>query len=280
MLLIQPKPWNIKPPVGAQIQRSHPAAQGLTSCVLFNSGSAFSLIDLIGNRAWAYVNAGAGLSSAQTPWGLAYGGAATASVYSLLPPVAPLLGNPGPFSVLMGFRAGSLAASNNYVYEEDLSGSVQLALLYGFVSQKIEFFSVGGVGGNPRTSSQINVPDLNLHLYGYTYKGQSNEWASWFDGVKTVINANISFIPANASPASADRRFLDANGGGAPTNGFVLFFYVWNRYVDMAQFQTNPYCFFQPQSPTDRFWTAAVAPQAPFVSRHIVQQAVRRASLW
>jgi len=58
------RPWTIKPPLGAQLDWSHPLTQGLEACYLFNEGQGTTLHDLTGRGH----NVTIGLGSGDTLW--------------------------------------------------------------------------------------------------------------------------------------------------------------------------------------------------------------------
>lgn len=251
-LIIQPKRWSIKPGPGVAIQAGHPMAAGLTSCILFNQGIVNAL-DLIRVESLAVVSPP--LSEAATTMGKAVNNSASAYLSeSVVRTPMPLSGSAGPWSVLFGWQTNSTTQTNTYLYEENGTG-VQTSIIYGYVAHSVEFFVAGASGSNPRTGSQISVNNTNLHLVGYTYKGQSGEWALWLDGLKTVINSSISFT-LGSSNSGPSRTILNTVGGGAPHSGSFLFWYMWNRYVDLGSFSVDPWQFLQPQSPQRRYWVA------------------------
>lgn len=99
-----------------------------------------------------------------------------------------VLGNgTNPFTVLV-WMAGSAGASQ-YVF----SRVNDAAIIYQFVTDKVEFFSSIFTGSDPRTGSQISLPAADTttpHLIMYRYDGTN--WSGGLDG-SIVFNVARSF---------------------------------------------------------------------------------------
>jgi hypothetical protein len=95
----------------------------------------------------------------------------------------------------------------------------EAAIIHNFVAGKVEFFSLGGTGSDPRPGSQIDLSDSDTntaHIIVYRY--DNGQWAGFLDG-SNVFNVARSFSLANtvttcylgsdSSTSVADRKFWD-----------------------------------------------------------------------
>ncbi len=109
---------------------------------------------------------------------------------------APLSNSTGPFTIAFWFQTGNVNSGPSYVLEGN--GAGQWAVIYGYTSQQIEFFS-----GDPniRVNTGIPIADSNWHHVAYRKSvSGTGSWDKFLDGVKTTINSSISFtLPSVAS---------------------------------------------------------------------------------
>ncbi len=117
--------------------------------------------------------------------------------------VGPLAGSAGPFTFAFWVKPATLAQSNTYLTQSfsfDVNNK-QIACIFGFVANQVEFYSNGFTGTDPRTSSGLTLPDLNWHHVCYRKAASgASAWDKFLDGVKTSINSSISFtLPALAT---------------------------------------------------------------------------------
>lgn len=74
------------------------------------------------------------------------------------------------------------------------------AVIYGFVADTVEFFSIGYSGSNPRTGSQISLPSSDTstpHLIGYVYDGTT--FKGYKDGVQVFSNTMTFSLPSSTA---------------------------------------------------------------------------------
>lgn len=84
----------------------------------------------------------------------------------------------GNFTYLMFVRIDNTSQTNTYAYGKGNRGD----LIYGFVSQTMEFFTNSYTGpDNPRTGSGITISDTNPHMIVYRRNGTS--WQGFKDNV-------------------------------------------------------------------------------------------------
>lgn len=117
----------------------------------------------------------------------------TGGVGSISNAYALLSGSAGPWTVCLWFRNDSLG-TNGYLFDT-YDGSKQWAVITGYGGSGIvEYYCPDCTGTDPRTGSQITIPDGGWHHVCYR-KGASgaSTWDKFLDGTKTSINASISF---------------------------------------------------------------------------------------
>lgn len=132
------------------------------------------------------------------------------------------------WTVWFWLKLGSTAQTNRYIlYDGNVDGNYQFAILFGFAAGKVEFYAAGNTGGNPRTGSQITIPDTDWHHIAYRKAAGSGAWDYFLDGVKTQISASITFACANRDRFS----LFDAYDGGAPLNGALAEVFVFPEYA-------------------------------------------------
>lgn len=84
----------------------------------------------------------------------------------------------GNFTYVMFVAINDSDQTNTYVYGKGNRGD----LIYGFVSETMEFFTNSYTGpDNPRTSSGITISDSNLHMIVYRRNGTS--WQGFKDNL-------------------------------------------------------------------------------------------------
>lgn len=134
---------------------------------------------------------------------------------------APLNNSIGPFTIAFWFRSDSTTQTNKYLMLcKDLTAAdEQWAVIYEYVNNTVEFFSVGYTGlTDPRTNSGMTVADTIWHHLAYR-KGALNgggttTWDKFLDGTKTSIDAAADFrLPATLAAFMA----LTAAAGATPT---------------------------------------------------------------
>jgi hypothetical protein len=89
------------------------------------------------------------------------------------------------FTICYWFSSANLTQTNKYTF----SKGNDYANLWEYVNNTIEFF--GSVTGtDPRTGSQLVIPDTNYHNIIYSYNGTT--WASYLDGA-VVLSTSRTF---------------------------------------------------------------------------------------
>ena len=115
----------------------------------------------------------------------------------------------GPFTVAFWFQSLNTNPSPSYVVDGYSSGSSQWAVIYGYTSQQIEFFTGAAA---PRQNSGIPITDGQWHHIAYRKSASgSSSWDRFLDGVKTNMNPSINFT----LPAASGTYAFNSGGGGS-----------------------------------------------------------------
>lgn len=96
------------------------------------------------------------------------------------------------FTLSLWMRSSNISQPNTYLFSALDSSLADNAysIIYGFVSQRVEFYAGATIGGF-RTNSQITIADTNPNHLAYTYDGR--QMLSYLNG--QVVNTN-SFASA------------------------------------------------------------------------------------
>ena len=121
----------------------------------------------------------------------------------------------------------SSVGTNDYLYLRHPSDTgKQHAIIVGFVDDAVEFFSTGFTGSDPRTGSQISVPDnTSIHQYAYTYNGST--WTGYLDGIEVFSTSRtFSLAPTiHATPTCS----IFSSGAANYCDGAMVSFSIHNR---------------------------------------------------
>lgn len=115
------------------------------------------------------------------------------------------------FSIVFWVKIGNTNQSNAYIVDK----ANAYAVLYGFVSKTVEFFSSGHSGADTRAGTQIVVDDTDWHQIAYTYDGVTQK--GYLDGVEQFSTNKVFSLANNATAVF----FGDTSGGAAPFDGGI-----------------------------------------------------------
>jgi hypothetical protein len=107
----------------------------------------------------------------------------------------------------------------------------EAAIIYQFVTDKVEFFSIGYTGTNPRTGSQISLAGSDTttpHWIVYVYN--NGVWQGYLDGVQ-VFNLSASF----ALPMTGNLMYLSTDGSGSRAFSSLYDFQVYDKALTSTQ---------------------------------------------
>ncbi|MBV7339735.1 cadherin-like domain-containing protein [Chloroflexi bacterium TSY] len=159
----------------------------------FNEGGCTTVVDSTGNGyhvpcplTW----------SSDTPAGNGYSMSFDGIDDYILIPDAPALRIRDNFTLSLWFRPGSTSQSQKYLLSRNSnSGGEQVAIIYEYMDNTVEFFSIGHSGENPRAGSQMTIADTNWHHIAYTYDGTN--WVGYLDGNQIfALNRTFSLTQA------------------------------------------------------------------------------------
>lgn len=100
------------------------------------------------------------------------------------------------FTVSLWFKPTNLTQTNKYVLEK-YSTANRYAVLWEYVDNSLEFWSLGFTGSDPRTGSQILLSDTNWHHIVYSYDGTT--WAGYLDGAPVFSVARTFALQPDAT---------------------------------------------------------------------------------
>lgn len=105
------------------------------------------------------------------------------------------------------------------------------ALVYGFVSDKVEFFCTGYTGSDPRVGSQLDLSSADTTTPRMmVYRYNNTAWASFRDGVK-VLDTTRSFALASGT----QHWNVGAADASNPAGCRIFDVQVYNRALSDAE---------------------------------------------
>ena len=101
------------------------------------------------------------------------------------------------FTYVIWFASDDTSRTEDYIFNNKLV--TDNAIIYEYVSDKVEFFGSGYSGDNPRTGSQITLDDTDWHHIAYSYDG--TDWIGYKDGV-SIFSLTPTFTLNNSAPSN------------------------------------------------------------------------------
>ena len=255
---------NFKPLFGTQLNRSHPLARGLVGAWLMNEGSGIYLADYSGNEnrgTIAYLAEPATTSSGWNPGPLGNCLIFNGSSNRVNLGASPELAVTNNFTFVITLKSND-ATGNAYIYGRDGGASAtQHAIITGYVDNNIEVYASNYSGDDPRTGSQLAIPDTTtFHTYAYSYNGET--WAGYRDGVP-IFSLSKSF--SLAATASSGRCALGSSAASSDFSNIALSnFYVFDRGLsteEIAYLYAFPFAMFE--SVDYPVWMVGTTPEPP-----------------
>lgn len=228
-------PWTSQPQQAVGIYWGNPITRGLAAAFNYSGFDNVGGLALSRSGTLSVLPTSAGLSSGSS--GTAYFSLATRNI------VAP---TNTAFSVVGTFRVNNAAQTNKYIaFLRDGGGAGnQAAVIFGYVANKIEFFAPQFTGADPRTGSQITVPDTNPHTFAYCYDGSN--WSGYIDGVQ-VFSVSRTFS-CNVASTNLVSTILSANGSNT-LDGAIVQWTTFSRGLSSSEARSltaNPWQIFKP----------------------------------
>ena len=242
-LIIQPKRWSTKPPLGVQINWGHPLASGLKCAWLFNEHGGSAIYSLV-NRSCFFTFAGTS-NPTWDQYGINLPANSGANITNQPVP----LDNTADFSISVFYNLSNVTSSARRAVQ----GSVNNCLI-GPYNGSYQSYVNGFI-----TGPAIYAGDVWQTL---TYTASSDTAAQY-------VNAQAAGSRINGVGAGGLPGIIALGSTGAfnePLLGSVKVLLIHNRVLtqpEMFELLLDPYCFLQPQSPQQRFWVStAAAPPA------------------
>lgn len=190
-----------------------------------DSGSAGKPGSLIGGATFA--SAGVRIAAPAGYEGLGAGVNLSAASVTDIRASSVSLGGASTLSWTIVLWVAGAAGASQYL----LSRSNDMALIYGFVANTVEFFSSGYSGSNPRTGSGISLPAADTTTPTMiVYRYNNGQWAGFRNDTK-VFDVARSF----ALPTSHSTLYLGSDSGPNPGNSRVWDLQTYARALSDAE---------------------------------------------
>ena len=235
-----------KPGIGAQIDRSHPAAKGLLACWLFNENSGAVSYDMMGQYHYAFTG---GVSRMATPTGPAIkfngiGGQgiaqghplANAAAFTVILYVNQKDGLGNPFGPYLGSEQSSTGGC--YI------GSDQIGAM---------IYEIGNV------NNSLAVNDGQWNHCAFQYNGTTK--AAFLNGILSHSVSNTFGVMPNYLNTYIGKR--PVSDGGYTTDSQIGYMKVWNRILSQSEIvgdYTSPWAMFTPANDRRFLRVASSAP--------------------
>lgn len=114
------------------------------------------------------------------------------------------------FTLEAWIKFGSTGQTNRFILDRAATG-VQYGIIYGYTSNKYEFYSENFTGSNPRTAFGSTVNDTNFHHIAVTYNGTT--LLCYLDGAQDCTSTTTFSI----TTATAGFYYADQSATNAPS---------------------------------------------------------------
>lgn len=134
------------------------------------------------------------------------------------------------FTFSLWFKSNSTSQTNKYILSRNDSacaGTDQAAIIYNFVANQVEFYSVNYTGTSPRTGSQLTISDTNWHHIVYAYDGST--WAGYLDGASIFSVARTFSLSSAALTGGWYMAGACQGAAGQRVNGLIDEVAIWSR---------------------------------------------------
>jgi len=234
--------------VGAQIDRSHPAAQGLLACWLFNENSGAASYDLAGSYHYAFTG---GVSRIATPTGPAikFDGTSGQGIASGHP-----LANATAFTVIIYvLQKGGPAAPYGPYIGSDQNFNTGVYIGSDFVGTMQ--FNLGTV------NNALNITDNQWNHCAFQYSASTQKKAAYVNGVQAYSVTNTFGVMPNYLQTYLGKG--SAAAGSYFTDSQIGYIKVWNRFLSPTEIVSDyaaPWAMFAPANDRRFLRVASSAP--------------------
>ena len=249
-------PWTSKPPIGSQIDWSHPLSRGLVGCWLMNEKCG----SISNNLVNAYF--GNGVITGAT-WGSSIKGSkllfSGTNIVNCGNKIIPNMTNQTWLAMVY---PTTIDATNRRVMVIDdttpATNRTALTVTNTVVANGIRI-AITATGTN--SDSIANAVNLNAwNLIGFTWKGRDISQVNIYSNGKNVTAS----VPGSATAwndSAGGFRIGNRQDAAAPLLGSIAFCYLYNRVLspsEIRQLYQEPYCFIKPQTDWDMIKAAVV----------------------
>jgi len=240
-----------KPPSGAQVDTTHPLAQGLVDCFLFNEGGG-TANNIVRRTAPAAVDAW-GTGAVRTTGISSEVGITINGGYSTS-------GTPAAISIVLGFtpRGAPVGTAHGLWHgNNNTSGAVYLNIhatnaTLGFIKSEIAAIA---------TPALSNYTVGKFYPVAFTYDSSGNY--ALYEGTKQLATGNTAFTFVADTPHFGCEK---SNTAVDCSNGDFYYGYVYNRALSSSEVQwlsVAPYAFVV--APVSRAWWFPPPPAKPLL---------------
>jgi hypothetical protein len=235
-----------QPGVGAQIDRTHPAAQGLKSCWLFNENTGNMGYDAMGTRHFAFTGGVARIATPGGP-GVKFDGTSGQGITPGHP-----LANATALTVILYVRQkdGLSAPYGPYLGSEQ---NYNTGIYIGDNNPgKIQFY-IGTV------DNDLPIPNDTWCQCAFTYNSVTNKKFAYLNGVQKIATTSTFGVMPNYQNTYIGKT--SPGGGGYFTDSQIGYIKVWDREFSQAEIlhdYVKPWAMFQPTNER-RFLALAAA---------------------
>lgn len=255
MILLRPKKWTDKPPVGVQVDGGHPLAQKLVGAWILTEGGGRRLSDLALSQpvgTWNGPTWTQGLD-------LSFSGSQDFLVRRALNYI-PLAGSPA--SAFCIVRPTSLTAINTFINVGEVTDSNATQTFYSTAANGN--LSLDGNGTNDGdVGSTLAVVVNKWNSCAYAQRGGADR-TFFLNGVfqnssTSLLNKALASAGGLAIGRAYQNALVKANTG---LTGQLRCAYLWDRALknsELLWLYADPYAFLLPQSPRLRYFFPSVA---------------------
>ena len=132
------------------------------------------------------------------------------------------------FTLAFWMKADTMAQSQTYLIHRSLN---QVAVIYEYVDNHVELFSGSATGDDPRTGSQMAIPDTDWHHVAYTYDGTTLR--GYIDGTEQISVTKSFTLSTN----TGDWNFGSAAGATGNFDGKLDDIYIYDQVLTADNIQ-------------------------------------------
>lgn len=232
----------MKPFLGAQLRIGHPIARGLVGYWPMSENSGKRINDLSNNN-------NAGTLYGDTKWVAGKFGSCLrfdgVGDYVQAANVSKALLLTGPRTVAVWVKLGATGLTNKYVFScRTIIGgdNDNYALVYGWVSQKFEYYAEKYTGTSPRTALTTAINDTLWHHIVFTHDGSTVN--GYLDGkLDVTASKSTTYTPVAANFNIGTCLPTSGNWQG-DIDGVQIVNRVWTA-SEILQLYLDPFCMFR-----------------------------------